>query len=485
MFNNNYLIEEYLSNGLETQKVLVIGDLMLDVYYKGNVNRVSPEAPVPVVNITSVNKNLGGAANVANNLSGLGCQVEIIGVLGNDDNGNDVLELLNRYNINHNLVKNKSLQTTTKARVVGGQQQIVRLDYEECASFDEETTHQLKEMIEKSVTINTPNSVIISDYAKGVCTMEICEFIIENCSKKNIPVIVDPKGLNWNKYNGAFMITPNLNELSEVLGEKIENNDLSVSNAAHHVKAKLSIKNLVVTRSERGLTLIGERENLHDRARTKEVFDVSGAGDTVVATLAAFLSIGELKDVVKVANIAAGIVVGKPGTVAINKADLIEEIKFGFKNKSHMKIKTLDNMIHVIQEWRNKGEEIVFTNGCFDILHLGHVSYLEKARQLGHRLIIGLNSDNSVKRLKGIMRPINNQYDRARLLAVLEFVDGIVIFDEDTPLKLIKNITPDVLVKGGDYKINEIVGREFSKKVEIISFIEGYSTSNIIDKIIN
>ncbi|WP_017726150.1 D-glycero-beta-D-manno-heptose-7-phosphate kinase [Halalkalibacterium ligniniphilum] len=483
MLNNKLSLAEYLSKDLQKLKVLVIGDIMLDIYYQGDVNRVSPEAPVPVVSINQINKNLGGAANVATNLKGLGCQVEIIGLIGNDNAGEDVCKLLSENNINHNLVKEEGKQTTTKTRVVGGHQQIVRFDHESI-SFDAKASLRLKKVIKRSLETNNPDSVIISDYAKGVCSIEICSFIIESCYKKNIPVVVDPKGTDWQKYSGAYMVTPNLNELSEVLGEKIENVDTIVSNVAYRIKNKFTINNIVVTRSEKGITLVCEKEVLHDIAKAREVYDVSGAGDTVIATLAAFINKRDLKSAIKVANIAAGIVVGKPGTVAINKTDLLKELNNRYKNISDNKIKKLEKMIQVIKEWRNNGEEVVFTNGCFDILHSGHISYLEKARQLGDRLIIGLNSDDSVKRLKGITRPINNENDRAKLLAALEFVDGIIIFEENTPKNLIKEISPDILVKGGDYKINEIVGREFAKRVEVIPFLEGYSTTNIIEKIL-
>ncbi|PLX68351.1 MAG: bifunctional heptose 7-phosphate kinase/heptose 1-phosphate adenyltransferase [Denitrovibrio sp.] len=454
-------------------KVLIIGDVMLDRYHYGTVSRISPEAPVPVVSVKKMDQTLGGAGNVANNIAHLQSSAVIIGSCGKDTDGNTVKQMLDDINTRYNFVETKN-PTTKKMRVIGDKQQIVRLDFEEI-------THMSGKYAEKAIKyikaeIDSCNAVVISDYGKGFCTLEVCEEKIRLAKKRNIPVIVDPKGGDWRKYAGATTITQNVKELAEAVGRPVENLDEEVVLAAREIIGRTRVEYLVVTRSEKGISIVRQNDHMHIPTEAREVFDVSGAGDTVVASLALCLGIGyEISETVKVANKAAGIVVSKMGTAPI----MLSELNNAFNNVSKIvEIQQLKAHLAKVKMMRRK---VVFTNGCFDILHKGHISYMRKAASLGDLLVLGLNSDASVKRLKGDSRPINNEMDRAEVLSALEFVDFIIIFDEDTPYELIKAVQPDVLVKGGDYTIEEVVGADIAKKTVLIDFVDGYSTSKIIE----
>lgn len=453
--------------------IIVIGDIMLDRYLNGEVNRISPEAPVPIVKIKSEYTVLGGAANVANNISSLGSPCKLFGHIGNDQNGTILNNITNKTQIDL-LALNCGAPTITKTRVVGGHQQIVRLDHEEkLTSID-----TLSKSILSHLTTQI-KTVIMSDYAKGICTNSLCQTVINKCNQLKIKVIIDPKGKDWSKYQNAYMLTPNLKELSEVLGKNIANNDLEIEISGQEILKNINLQYLLVTRSEKGMSLIHKQGTTHFPTLAKEVYDVSGAGDTVIATLAWALSENNnIESAVHKANTAAGIVVSKFGTAPIEKNELIREL-----NSSGSKIPTQDELLKIIQNEKQKNKRIVFTNGCFDILHRGHLDYLQKASKLGEIFIVAINSDNSVKKLKGINRPINSQIDRAEMLAGYDFINYITIFDEETPLNLIKSIRPDILVKGGDYQAEEVVGKEFSGKVIIIPFLKGYSSTNIINKL--
>lgn len=456
--------------------VLVIGDLMLDKYYFGNVRRISPEAPVPVVKVNREVYTLGGAGNVVNNIINLKAKAYVIGAIGKDSNKNVIKQLLDEKQVNYHLLE-RNLPTITKIRVVGEHQQIVRIDFEEVKPLEQEELERVKQYILS--LINKVDCLVISDYGKGMVTFELSQFVIKQAQEKNLPVIVDPKGSDWNKYRGATVVTPNLKELSDLLKMEIKNDDKEIETYGQEVRRKYSLTYLLVTRSEKGMSLITANEVYHIRSEAKEVYDVSGAGDTVVATLATAMSTGiNTLDAVKIANTAAGIVVGKIGTAPITLNEL-RNVLNGYRNK---KLKNLQDLLTEVAMLKAKGKKIVFTNGCFDILHRGHIEYLKEAKELGDVLIVGLNSDDSVRKIKGKDRPINKQEDRAELLASLEFVDYVVIFDEDIPYNLIKEIKPDVLVKGGDYKLEEIMGKEFAKKTITLPFIEGYSTTSIIEK---
>lgn len=475
----------FLTENIQKLRIAVIGDVMLDRYFYGEVKRISPEAPVPVTKINKMKSVLGGAANVAANLAHLECHVYMGGVAGDDDNRHLLEKLMEDAGIDHSgLIPSSRRSTITKLRVLGGQQQMLRLDFEETGDLYPDETVKLKEWLELLLD-NGLDGIVISDYAKGVCSDSFCQWVIAQGHAYDIPVLVDPKGADWSKYQGCDFITPNLKEMCEAAGCVRENEDAAVVEMARSAKAKFNIKNVVVTRSEKGMTLVNDQEVLHCPATAIEVFDVSGAGDTAAAVLLAGAAGGlALDDAVYMANRAAGIVVARVGTYPVHRDELLKDILTeerchgrGYRTLSWQEITSL------AATWKACGEKIVFTNGCFDLLHVGHVTYLEKARSLGRHLIVGLNTDASVRRLKGETRPLVHELDRARVLAALACVDAVVLFDQDTPAELIEKIRPDILVKGGDYKPEEVAGREYAGEVKIIDFEEGYSTTGIVEKI--
>jgi len=453
--------------------VLIIGDVMLDRYHFGTVSRISPEAPVPVVNVKKMTQTLGGAGNVANNIAHLQSGAVMIGACGKDSDGQTIKSMLDDIKTKYAFVET-DYPTTTKLRVIGDKQQIVRLDFEEIKPLKgqpaEDAINHIKNGLDKC------SAVVISDYGKGFCTFEMCEEVIRLAANRKVPVVVDPKGSDWRKYAGATTITPNVKELEEAIGRPVGNDDEEIIIAAREIIEKTRVDYLVVTRSEKGITIVWRNEYMHIPTEAREVFDVSGAGDTVVASLALCLGKGyEISEAVKVANKAAGIVVSKVGTAPV----LLRELNDSFN--IHSKIVNMAQLDAYLSRARYTKQKVVFTNGCFDILHKGHVTYLRKAASLGDVLVLGLNSDASVKRLKGEGRPINSEMDRAEVLSALEFIDIVVMFDEDTPYELIKAVQPDVLVKGGDYAVEDVVGREFAKKTTIIDFVDGYSTTKTIE----
>lgn len=457
--------------------VLIVGDMMLDRYYYGSVSRISPEAPVPVVNVKSEVYALGGAGNVVNNIKGLNAECTIIGAAKDDDAGKLLNNMFNNIQAKSFFV-DANMPTISKLRVIGGKQQIARLDFEDIHQFSKDVSDQIKSEYYRQ--LKNHNVVIISDYGKGVCSQEICSYIIEKANENNKKVLVDPKGNNWEKYRNAYLITPNVKELSEVCGFEIENEDEPIIKHGMLVREKFNLTYLIVTRSEKGITIIGKDHIKTIPTQAMEVFDVSGAGDTVISSIAVFLGLNiNIDDAVCLANIAAGVVVGKLGTVPITLSELYYSLS-GFRSS---KVVSYNQISDIIKREKAFNKKIVFTNGCFDIIHRGHITYLKHAKTLGDILVLGLNSDDSVKRLKGVSRPINNEQDRALVLEALECIDYIVIFTEDTPLNLIKNIMPDILVKGGDYNAENVVGREYAGRVEIIDFVEGYSTTSTIKKL--
>ena len=476
----------FLAEKIQQLKIAVIGDVMLDRYFYGEVKRISPEAPVPVNKVTRITSVLGGAANVAANLAHLECKVYVGGVTGDDENRRLLEKMMAEAGIDYSgLIKSAQRATITKMRILGAKQQMLRLDFEEVGDLFEDETERLSvwllELIENGL-----DGIAISDYAKGVCSHNFLQWVIKIAGQHNIPVLVDPKGADWAKYSGCTFITPNLKEMCEAAHETVPNEDESVLRLARAAAKTFHINNVVVTRSEKGMTLAGQNElTINAPATALDVFDVSGAGDTVAATLLAGAAGGlDLNDAVYMANRAAGIVVGKVGTYPVHRNELLKDLLaeqrrdgYGYRTLSWQEIESLANT------WRACGEKIVFTNGCFDILHVGHVSYLEQAARLGKHLIVGLNTDASVKRLKGETRPLNHELDRARVLAALSCVDAVVLFGENTPTELIKRIRPDILVKGGDYKPEEVAGREYAGEVQIIKFEDGYSTTGLLEKV--
>ena len=464
---------------LSKSKILVFGDVMLDRYVSGTVERVSPEAPVPVLKPIKEEIRLGGAANVALNLSSLGSKVSLIGISGKDSSSKQISHLLKENKIKNELVKSK-LPTITKLRLLSSKQQLLRVDNEE--EFTKEDWQSAKRRFDKSISLSSNNLLIISDYGKG--TLQDIPALIKKAKKFNKKVLVDPKGNNFSKYKGADIITPNFSEfIGEVGAVK---NEREITLKAQSLIKSLNLGALLVTRGPEGMTLFKKekakiiRSNFPTQA--KEVFDVSGAGDTVIASLAAALSTGfDISSAVKLANVTAGIVVGKSGTATASLFEI--EPHFSVKD-SLFSLNEVQSQISLLKE---NNKKVVFTNGCFDILHAGHVEYLEQAKKLGDELVVGLNSDSSVKILKGKNRPINNLEHRAKVLSSLQCVDKIVSFAEETPIKLIKAIKPDVLVKGGDYKVKDVVGHKevgsWGGEVKIIPLVPGLSTTNIIKKL--
>ncbi len=467
-------------NRLKGCRVLVVGDLMLDTYHIGSVKRISPEAPVPVVQVKRSYSVLGGAANVARNLIGLGATPSVVGVVGDDANGKVMREMFTELKVDCAL-EYSNAPTITKTRIIGNDQQVVRIDFEQDnATLEPATQSAIIEAIASRMA--SCDVVVISDYGKGLCSEELCRSVITLAQESQKPIIIDPKGTQWEKYRNATIVTPNIKELSDVVGAELRNDDSEIEGAATLIIERYNIDSLLVTRSEKGLSYISPSKNIVIPTEAREVFDVSGAGDTVVATLAAALGAGlEVSEAIYLSNKAAGVVVGKMGTSPILFQELKSELMI--QQGSSDKILTTERLAELMHLLREQKSRVVFTNGCFDILHRGHVTYLERAKSLGDILILGLNSDASVRRLKGEGRPINDEISRATVMAALKSVDYVVIFDEDTPLELIKAVRPDTLVKGGDYKIEDIVGREYAKNTTTIAFVDGFSTTNTISKI--
>jgi D-beta-D-heptose 7-phosphate kinase / D-beta-D-heptose 1-phosphate adenosyltransferase len=478
------LIDTVKQFGNTSQHALVIGDVMLDRYLMGEVSRISPEAPVPVVLLKNQSERAGGAANVAANLALLGIKTHILGCIGKDPEGKILIQLMHAIGINtDSMVTSAHRPTIAKTRILGGHQQMMRLDQENNAALNaEECDEALRAFMEQLK--QKPAVVILSDYDKGLLTAPVCQHIIQQCNALNIPVLVDPKGRDYSKYMGATALTPNKKETAEACNAAITDSDL-ISKATK-LKQSLNLKFLAVTRGEEGITLIDDTTH-HLNASAKQVFDVSGAGDTVIATLAAGLMhhLTPL-DSLSLANSAAGYVVGKVGTVPITRQDLLETLSNEQSHEQAHKICNLAELKDKVARWKQSKQKIVFTNGCFDLLHAGHVTYLESAKKRGDKLILGLNTDRSVSALKGPTRPVVNEHDRARVLAALESVDAVILFDEDTPLSLINTIKPDIIAKGSDYTADQVVGGKevisWGGEIALIDLVEGRSTSNIINK---
>ncbi len=460
-------------------QVLVVGDLMLDRYWQGPTSRISPEAPVPVVKVEQHEDRPGGAANVALNVTALGAGVSLVGLVGEDEAGKALEKQLQSARVNCSFSTTQSEPTITKLRVISRHQQLIRLDFEEPFS------HDYSDEIANATSplLDNVGVLVLSDYGKG--TLSDCQQLIAQAKAQNVAVLVDPKGSDFTRYRGATLLTPNLSEFEAIVGHcKTEDELVSRGQA---LAKELDLDALLVTRSEQGMTLIrANREELHFPARAREVFDVTGAGDTVISTLAAALAAGEdLPNAVALSNIAASIVVGKLGTAAISAPELRREVS---KEQGAEKgVVSKEQLLIALADARAAGETIVFTNGCFDILHAGHVGYLEQARAQGDRLVLAINSDESVSRLKGPGRPINPVERRMAVLSGLEAVDWVLYFEEDTPESLLEQVRPDILVKGGDYGIDGVVGGEFVSsyggEVRVLSFLDNCSTTAIVEKI--
>ena len=476
----------FLEKEITHMKVAVIGDMMTDRYITGRVNRISPEAPVPVNLVESQREVPGGAANTAANLAALSCQVYACGMKGNDSDGAVLSSLMEQAGIDMSgIICAEHYHTTAKIRILGARQQMMRLDYEEKKNPTPEECRFVLDWLENLLREGL-RSIVLSDYGKGMITNELSKSVISLSQKYKVPVLVDPKGSDWTKYDGAFGITPNLKELSDCVGKEIPNEEEAIVAAGRGVRAKFHLTHLFVTRSEKGITAVSENSAVHRASVAQDVFDVSGAGDTVMAvTAAATAAHMDMETLLELANKAAGIAVSKVGTYQVKREELLHAWVSGDTMRLSYHPLTWEEAEKKVARWKARGEVVVFTNGCFDILHRGHITYLQQAASLGDHLIVGLNSDRSVKALKGPSRPVNNEEDRSFMLAALRSVDEVVIFDEDTPEELLSHLKPDILVKGGDYKVSEVAGRQYAGKVEILPFVDGYSTTNMIKKIRN
>lgn len=468
-------------------RALVIGDLMLDEYLWGKTDRISPEAPVQVVDVMREDLRLGGAGNVVNNLVALGCNVAVCSAIGADDNGSYLLRLFAAMGVETaGLFTDPDRRTGKKTRVMAAHQQIVRIDRESKDALQTTIEDKLIAWLRENAAHF--DVLVVSDYLKGVLTPALLAAVIKMGKEANIPVVIDPKGSDYSKYAGATILTPNRKEAEQACGIAIHD-EASLTAAAAKLLQSLHLSSLLITRSEAGMSLFRpELPPLHIPTVAREVYDVTGAGDTVLAVLSLGLASGlSFDDSAKLANTAAGIVVGKLGTSTLKPVEILDEI--GREHcDSNNKIKNLDVLAEIIAAEKSRGKRIVFTNGCFDLLHVGHVKYLQKARSFGDILILGLNSDASIQRLKGEKRPLIAEGERAHILAALDCIDYVVIFDEDTPLHLIATLQPSILVKGGDYTLDGVVGREIVEaaggKVELVQFVDGKSTTNIIGKIL-
>jgi D-beta-D-heptose 7-phosphate kinase/D-beta-D-heptose 1-phosphate adenosyltransferase len=466
-------------------KALVVGDLMLDRYLYGVVERISPEAPVPVLRHARRSEQPGGAANAALNLAGLGVKTYLAGFWGGDADADALEGLLRKAGIDTTAVIACGRPTITKTRIVGHNQQLLRLDVE---SSELPSTAEMQTLIAKVVAlVPQVQVVVLSDYSKGALEQSVCEAVIRVAKNAGVPVLVDPKSKDLGKYAGATTVCPNVGELALATGVAAGNLD-ELIRAGQQQVLRYGFEFLTLTMSERGIRILRRDSVFHSPAKAREVFDVSGAGDTVIATLAAALAAGmEAEDAVELANMAAGVVVGRRGTVAIHTEDLVTLLTPSAAVKAEDKLLDVQRAVQRVAEWRASGETIVFTNGCFDILHVGHIALLEECRRFGSKLVVGLNTDDSVRGLKGPDRPVVGERERARVMAALAATDAVVLFGEPTPLELIRALKPDVLVKGGDYTVESVVGHEdvhtWGGRVEIVPTVEGFSTTNIVKKL--
>lgn len=464
----------------EKARVLVVGDVMLDCYWSGPARRMSPEAPVPIVKIEDMTTRPGGAANVALNLVKLGCQVQLVGIVGDDAEGEDLAQQLYQQHVHCHFHIQKKARTIHKLRVIARNQQMMRLDFE--SGFEHVDTQALLALYSKQLA--KADVVIFSDYHKG--TLVAIEQMIALARAKQLPIFVDPKGHDYHRYRGATLLTPNMAEFETVVGP-CHHDQATIVSKARALATDCELDGVLVTQGKDGMTLVlaNSAQPLQLASHAREVFDVTGAGDTVIAVLAACRAAGEdYERAVYLANVAAGLVVAKLGTAFVTSAELREALRQ--ENGVSQGIVTEEALLSIVADARAKGEKIVMTNGCFDLLHPGHIQYLTQAKQLGDRLLVAVNTDESVRRLKGPTRPMNSVQARMEVLAALRCVDWVVPFAEDTPERLIKAVAPDVLVKGGDYTVETVAGHQAvlanGGQVVILPLREGYSTTKILEK---
>lgn len=473
-------LQQALAGAHANLRVLVVGDCMLDRYILGDVCRISPEAPVPVVAKMQESTQPGGAANVALNLAGFGADVSLVGIVGEDESGRQLVDGLAKSRLKTDyLFRTEEINTTMKTRVVAGNQHILRVDEDPREEVSEIAASQLVSLVTRALC-EQPSAVLLSDYRKGVLSDSVCPEIIRQSRQRDIPVFVDPKGADYGRYAGADVITPNISELALVTGGPHDDFDALIR-AGRKLIRSLGIGKLVVTRGPDGLSLVDSADVVHFPAHAQEVFDVTGAGDTVVAAICMARSLGlAWQDALHVANVSAGLVVRHRGTYAVQLSEVVSAMEFPFNNLD-CTILSHAELGEMVDQWRSNGDRIVFTNGCFDILHVGHLKCLECAAAAGDRLVVAINSDVSVRKLKGDGRPINTEQDRARVIAALKHVDAVTLFDDTTPIRLVEQLRPDVLVKGADYFGKQIVGarevESWGGRVVLAPLSTGHSTT--------
>lgn len=471
-------------DGMRGVRVLCVGDAMLDRFVYGEVERISPEAPIPVVRIQREAAMLGGAGNVVRNLVALGAAPAFVAVVGDDEAGRELGRLIGELpGVDPCLVIEPGRQTTIKTRYVAASQQLLRADRETATAVRPQTSAKVVELVAELLA--DVHIVVLSDYGKGVLTPQVVADIVRLAAQAGKRVIVDPKGFDYRQYRGASVLTPNRKELGEATKMPVTG-DQAIVAAARHLIETCGVEAVLATRSQEGMTLVGRHgDAVHLPAEAREVFDVSGAGDTVLATLAAAMAAGAtMAEAAKLANIAAGIVVGKVGTAVAYAGEVLAALRQHDLHEGDVKVMSLDEAVDAAARWRRKGLRVGFTNGCFDLLHPGHVSLLNQARAACDRLVVGLNADDSVRRLKGPTRPVQHEAARATVLASLAAVDAVVLFGEDTPIELIGAIRPDVLVKGADYTIDKVVGADivqsYGGRVLLADLAAGFSTTATI-----
>jgi D-beta-D-heptose 7-phosphate kinase / D-beta-D-heptose 1-phosphate adenosyltransferase len=476
----------FLLNRTDKMRVLIVGDVMLDEHLWTDVQRISPEAPVQVAEIHHITRTGGGAANVAANVHGLGASVKLIGVVGDDEYGRYLLKLLQDIDIEiDGIITDDKRPTTFKTRVIARNQHIVRIDRETKIPVEKTIENKLCELALEN--LNNADILIISDYAKGVLTPNLCRTIIGKAKELHKPVIVNPKGKDFGKYRGTTIIVPNEKEAE--IGTDIEiHDDQDLKKSAEKLLELTQARWAFITRGSKGISIFSHDYQKSIPAIPVEVYDVTGAGDTVVSVLGTLLPMdSSIESIASLANLAASRVIQKPGVVPITKQELIDCISINKQQGGQAKIKKLDEMEVIVQDLKKQGKKVVFTNGCFDLLHVGHVRLLQQARQKGDVLIVGINSDRSVRKLKGKSRPINRENDRAEVLAGLSFVDYVTIFDQDTPEKVLQKLQVHIHVKGGDYSLEQLpeakVVKNYGGDIILIPYETGYSTSNVISKI--
>jgi D-beta-D-heptose 7-phosphate kinase/D-beta-D-heptose 1-phosphate adenosyltransferase len=484
MIHDLHWVIQLIERDWREVRVIVVGDVMLDRYIWGEVERISPEAPVPVVRSIHRSEQPGGAANVAMNVAGLGAKASLFGFCAADADGECLRACLAKAGIDSDLTVVASHPTTSKLRILGGSQQMLRLDTEETSSYSDSAYEDLSAKVEAA--LSSGGILVLSDYAKGVLSEPVCRRLIQRARALGVPVLIDPKQRDFARYRGATTICPNLHELSTATG--VPAKDLEgVLAAGQRLISALELESITVTLSEKGIAVLFPHSQTMSPAAARQVFDISGAGDTVIATLALTRACNlDTGTALAVANMAAGIVVGKVGTVPVSRDELIASLMPELELNAREKVLDLGQLKTRTSAWRASGKKIAFTNGCFDLLHIGHITLLEQARREADRLVVAINSDASVRNLKGRGRPVVGGNERARILAAMFAVDAVVIFDAPTPIAVIEALRPDVIVKGGDYDESTVVGakevRSWGGRVKIVPTVEGFSTTNLIAK---